>query len=60
MTTFKVGDMVRKKYPSLYNLGIITNISQSSSVITVAIIDRQWFARIYRTTAHSLELVSPS
>lgn len=59
----KVGDLVRKKQPrvlSKYNLGVVVNTHPSSTVITVAILDRQWLGRTYRTTKRSLELISPS
>ena len=60
LVPMKVGDLVRKKRPSKYNLGVIINIHPPSTVITVAILDGQWLGRTYRTTKRSLELISPS
>lgn len=57
----KVGDLVRKKTPpAAWRLGVVVNTHPSSTVITVAILERQWLGRTYRTTKRSLELISPS
>ena len=56
----KVGDLVRKKQPSKYNLGVIIHVRPTTTVVTVATLDRQWLGRTYRTTKRSLELISPS
>lgn len=61
LVPMKVGDLVRKKTPpACAGLGVIINIDPPSTVITVAILDRQWLGRTYRTTKRSLELISPS
>ena len=56
----KVGDLVRKKRPSKYNLGVIIHVRPTTTVVTVATLDGQWLGRTYQTTKRSLELISPS